>query len=138
MKQYCCHCLPNRSQNFNAPSINNLTNYDIERVGDIKHGKIEKYHSFVRSKFNDSKILNRRYRCGRGLRVVSAAARVLGLRVLIPSGEWMFVTCGYCVLSSRRFCDGPIPRPEESYRVCVNKGNNNLFTCNAQADMGLD
>jgi len=42
MKQYCCHCLPNRSQKFIAPRINNLTNYDIERAHDIKRGKIEK------------------------------------------------------------------------------------------------
>jgi hypothetical protein len=65
------------------------------------------------------KILNRRYRCRRGLRLVSAAATVLGLWVRIPSGEWISVFCGYCVLSGRGFCDRPIPRPEESYRVCV-------------------
>jgi hypothetical protein len=27
--------------------------------------------------------------------------------------------CECCVLSGRGLCDGPIPRPEESYRVCV-------------------
>ena len=32
----------------------------------------------------------------------------------------MFVCCKCCVLSSRGLCDGPIPRPEESYRLwCV-------------------
>jgi hypothetical protein len=31
----------------------------------------------------------------------------------------MSVTCECCVLSRRGLCDGPIPRPEESYRVCV-------------------
>jgi len=46
MKQYCCHCLPNRSQNFVPPSINNLTNYDIERARDIKRGKRKKISLF--------------------------------------------------------------------------------------------
>jgi len=32
----------------------------------------------------------------------------------------MFVRCECCVLSGRGLCDGPITRPEESYRVwCV-------------------
>jgi hypothetical protein len=32
----------------------------------------------------------------------------------------MSVSCECCVLSGRGFCDGPIPRPEESYRLwCV-------------------
>jgi hypothetical protein len=34
---------------------------------------------------------------------------------------WMDISLKYecCVLSSRRMCDGPIPHPEQSYRVCV-------------------
>jgi hypothetical protein len=32
----------------------------------------------------------------------------------------MFVSCTVFVLSGRGLCDGPIPRPEESYRMwCV-------------------
>jgi hypothetical protein len=31
----------------------------------------------------------------------------------------MSVPCERCVFSGRGLCDGPIPRPEESYRVCV-------------------
>jgi hypothetical protein len=32
----------------------------------------------------------------------------------------MFVSCTVCVLSGRGLCDGPIRRPEESYRLwCV-------------------
>jgi hypothetical protein len=55
-----------------------------------------------------------------GLRRGSAATRLLGLRVGIPLGTWMFVSCECWVLSGRGFCDGPIPRPEESYRLwCV-------------------
>ena len=50
----------------------------------------------------------------------SAAVRLLGLRVRIPPGAWMRVSCKYCVLSGRGLCDAPITRAEESYRsVCV-------------------
>jgi hypothetical protein len=36
---------------------------------------------------------------------------------IIPPRAWMFVCCECCVLSGRVLCDGPIPRPEESYRL---------------------
>jgi hypothetical protein len=56
----------------------------------------------------------------RGLMRVSAAARLLRLRVRIPPAAWMSVCCECCVLPGRGLCDGPITRPEESYRVwCV-------------------
>ena len=40
---------------------------------------------------------------------------------ILPSSPvaWMFVSCECCVLSGRGLCDGPIPRPEESYRCGV-------------------
>jgi hypothetical protein len=46
----------------------------------------------------------------------------------------MFVSCTLFVLSGRGLCDGPIPRPEESYRLwCVSECDqvkiNNLDTC---------
>jgi len=47
---------------------------------------------------------------GRG----SAAARLLGLRPRIPPGAWVVFLCCEAGL-----CDGQIPRPEESYRVCA-------------------
>ena len=54
------------------------------------------------------------------LRRGSMAARLLGLRVRIPPGPWMSVSCERCALPGRGLCVGPIPRPEESYRVwCV-------------------
>jgi len=31
----------------------------------------------------------------------------------------MYLSCEYCVLSDRGLCDRPIPRPEDSCRVCV-------------------
>ena len=48
-------------------------------------------------------ILNGLHRIGRsqlprGLRRRSVAARLLGLRVRIPPGEWMSVSCECCVL----------------------------------------
>jgi hypothetical protein len=52
-----------------------------------------------------------------GLRRGSAAARLLGSWVWIPSGAWRFVSCTVVVLSGRGLCDGLIPRPEESYRL---------------------
>jgi hypothetical protein len=56
----------------------------------------------------------------RSLRLRSAAERLLGSLVRIPRGARMFVSCTVFVLSGRGLCDGPISRPEESYRLwCV-------------------
>ena len=56
----------------------------------------------------------------RGLNRGSAAARLLGMRVRILPGAWMFVCCECCELSGRGLCDGLITRPEESNRLwCV-------------------
>jgi hypothetical protein len=56
----------------------------------------------------------------RGLRSESTAAQLLGLRVRISPGTWMYVCCESGVLSGRGQCNGPIISPEESYRVwCV-------------------
>jgi hypothetical protein len=49
----------------------------------------------------------------------STADRLLGLRVRISPGAWMSVSCGCCVLSGSGLCDGPIPRPEMTYRACM-------------------
>ena len=48
------------------------------------------------------------------LRHGSATARLLGLRVRIPPGAWMFVSCECRVLSGRGLCGGLITGPEES------------------------
>jgi len=41
-----------------------------------------------------------------------------------PDEAWMFVLCEGCVLSGIGPCDGPNPRPEESYRLrCVAECN---------------
>jgi hypothetical protein len=50
----------------------------------------------------------------------SAADRLLGLCVRIPSEAWMSVCCECCVSSGTGLCDELITRPEESYRLwCV-------------------
>jgi len=62
----------------------------------------------------------RRSQWPRGLRLRSAAARLLRLWAQIPPGALMFVCCECYVLSGRGLCDELITRPEESYRVwCV-------------------
>ena len=53
------------------------------------------------------------------LRLGSAAACLLGLRVRIPPGAQIPVSCECCALSGRGLCDGLIPRPGESYRACA-------------------
>jgi hypothetical protein len=47
----------------------------------------------------------------------SAAARLLGLPVRIPPGASTSVSCDCCVMSGSGLCEGPITRPEKSYRV---------------------
>ena len=48
---------------------------------------------------------------------MTAAARLLGLRVRIPPGTYISVSCEYCLLSDRGLCVGLVTRPEESYRL---------------------
>jgi hypothetical protein len=57
------------------------------------------------------------YKLPRGLRRGSAAERWLGSWVRIPQGHGFFFSCTVFVLSGRGLCDGPIPRPEEPYRL---------------------
>jgi len=47
------------------------------------------------------------------------AFRRSGLQVRIPLGAWMSVCCVCCVLQGRGLFEGPIPRLEESYDMCV-------------------
>ena len=47
------------------------------------------------------------------------ASHFLGMRIAIPPGARMSVSCECCVLSGRGLYDRPITRPEESYRLCV-------------------
>jgi hypothetical protein len=47
--------------------------------------------------------------CGRSLAGITGSS---------PAAAWKSVCCEFCVLSGRGFCDGPITRAEESYRLC--------------------
>ena len=51
-----------------------------------------------------------------GLRQGSMAASLLGFRVRIPPRQECLLWA-LCVLSGRGLCDGPITRPEQSYRL---------------------
>jgi hypothetical protein len=51
---------------------------------------------------------SQRQRCQR---CRSTAVRLLGLRVRIPPGAWMCLSCECCVLPGRCLCDWPIFRP---------------------------
>jgi hypothetical protein len=53
----------------------------------------------------------------RGLRCGFAAALLLGLRVQIPPGTWMSLSCECSVLSGRGLCDELITLPEQYHRV---------------------
>ena len=41
-----------------------------------------------------------------------------GLLVRNRPVAWVSISCEYNVMSSRGLCQGPIPRLEESYRLC--------------------
>jgi hypothetical protein len=45
------------------------------------------------------------------------AARLLRWWVRIPTGAWMFVCFGWCVLLGRGLCDELITRSDSSYRL---------------------
>jgi hypothetical protein len=47
---------------------------------------------------------------------------LLGLRVRIPLGPWMSVSCDCCVLTDRGLCVGLITSAGESYRVWCGVG----------------
>ena len=53
----------------------------------------------------------------RSLRRVSATTRLVGLWVRIPPEVWIAASCECSVLSGRCIFDGPITRPQESYRL---------------------
>jgi hypothetical protein len=52
------------------------------------------------------KVVMRRSRWLCGLKYRSAAARLLGPRVRIPLGAWVFVSCECCLFSGKGLCDG--------------------------------
>jgi hypothetical protein len=59
-----------------------------------------------------------------------SAAHLLGLQVRIPLGAWMSDSCVCCVLQGSGLFDGPIPRLEESYGMCVCVWHLSVISCN--------
>ena len=53
-----------------------------------------------------------------GIWTCYSSTRSAADRIRIPPEAWMSVCCECCVLSGKCLCDWPIPRPEESYRLC--------------------
>jgi hypothetical protein len=51
------------------------------------------------------------------LRRAYSTAYLLRLRVRIPPGLWLSVSCRSIMLAGRDVCDGPVTRPWEFYRV---------------------
>jgi len=84
-----------------------LSVLDNSRVGVMVMGENRSSYMLYRSRWQ------------RYLRRRSAAARLLVLRVRDPPGAWMSVLLILCVLSDRGLSDRSIPRPEESYIMCV-------------------
>ena len=68
-------------------------------------------------------VLSQHVKYGRRPRGLSLRPPVYwDLGVWITPAAWMSLSCECCVLSRRALCDGPIPRPEESYRECMSEG----------------
>ena len=64
-----------------------------------KHEKQQSWLVVSQSRFEPAKYQLCRSQWPRGLRPESAADGLMGLRVRIPPGAWMFVSCECCVLS---------------------------------------
>jgi len=85
------------------------------------------FRAFIRASFIDINknkqpvfYIIRRSPWQRGVRRMSATARLLGLRFLIPPAARISVPLRvFCMLWDRCLCVGLFARPEESYRVCV-------------------
>jgi hypothetical protein len=55
----------------------------------------------------------------RGLKAWVCGRSLAGIASSIPAGGRGCSSFKCCVFSGRGFCDGPIPRPKDSYRLCV-------------------
>ena len=65
-----------------------------------------KFDNKDKEHFTYSNFINCRSQWPSGLRRWSTAARLLGFRVRIPPGAWMFLSCECCVFSCRGFASG--------------------------------
>ena len=104
--------------------LTGIRSYGTQVVFDFRTQLMDKYFELYHSGavqlspelyFQSTKCQKGRSRWPRGLRCGSAAVHLLELRVRIPPGAWMSVSCECCALSGRGLWDGPITRSEESY-----------------------
>ena len=83
---------------YHADSFTSWTNVTYSyRQNTISRANNVLHKSFVPSNLG-AQVTAGRFQWPRGLRRRSAAARLLGLRVRIPPGTWMFVSCKCCML----------------------------------------
>ena len=94
------------------------TNLSRVRPSVSPHGTTRLPTRWIIMKFDTLVFFEIRSQRPRGLRLRSAAARLLRSWVRIPPGTWIFVCCECRVLSGRGLCNELITRPEESYRLC--------------------
>jgi hypothetical protein len=93
---------------------------NLELVAEYRNSDVTWFLQAPPGKVWDSTLKQGRSQWPRGLRRRSAAERLLWSWFRIPPGAWIFVSCTVFVLLGRGLCDGPIPRPEEPYRLrCV-------------------
>ena len=97
-------------------SRDTTTNFNVGYFAPYYYVVIIKYTA-ITIKYYDSQPALCRSQWLRGLRSGTSAVSLLGLRVRIPPGAWMSVSCECCVLSGRGLCVGLITRPEQSYRM---------------------
>ena len=89
---------------------------------------VQSWTSFLLLLVRRSLILN-----GHNILPIAVVACWLGLRVLVPTVAWTFVTCKHCVLYKYRTLRGPIHLIGDSYQVyvcvcvCVSL---NVISCN--------
>jgi hypothetical protein len=86
-----------------------------QRTTTVSFELYSKLFPILLSQISFLKVLKSQSQWPNGLRRGSTAACLLGSRIRIPLGAWMFVSRECCVFVGRGLCDGSIPRPEESY-----------------------
>jgi hypothetical protein len=115
----------NWQNSFNYRKINKLVQSDINVTCFCKtnYGIAALLFSWLKIGIQFCILYSSQSQWPRGLRCGSAAERLLGWWLQIPSQAWMFFSCECHVLSGRGFCVGLITHPEESYQLDVSECN---------------
>jgi hypothetical protein len=84
---------------------------DAKKFVELCRGSNKYFTVLIKSRPIPAAARSKAWVCGRSLAGIAGSS---------PAGDWMCVSCEYCVLSGRGLCVGLITRPEESYRLwCV-------------------